>query len=96
MKCWECKNEINLSNRVHYLYIGRDGEVFSSSVRDVCPKCYKLLKFDPCHFVRVFTPRGRGLIIKTSIKRQCKDCKGVGYEQGSGGLCSNCKGTGRH
>ena len=49
MKCWECKNQITKAHRVFYFSPEQEKE----AVRDVCPKCYEKLAFDPCHYVRV-------------------------------------------
>ena len=96
MKCWECKNAVNKAIGVNYLWIGWDTFPISEKRRDVCKECYSKLKFNPNHFVEVKTRRGRGLTIRTAIRRKCSDCKGYGYEQGSGGLCPKCRGTGNN
>ena len=49
MKCWECKKKISEARVTHYYSPSEEKE----KSRDVCSDCHALLKFDPCHYVRV-------------------------------------------
>jgi DNA-directed RNA polymerase subunit RPC12/RpoP len=60
MKCWECKKEIESAVMVHYLYMNKYlHEAITSSTRYVCKECESKLPYNPCHFIEVYSPRGR-------------------------------------
>ena len=58
MKCWECKKDVSTATRTHYYSPVEEKE----ATRDVCPECYKKIKFNGCHYAEVNKIRQRQLL----------------------------------